>query len=164
MCSHLDGGSSGAGLWADPQSALDRAQSSLFFLLPRPSSLLTARMKASKRDWVTLPGLGGGAVPWPRSPQETGLPTLGTWGFPFAQEGSRLFPVNGAGLCCSRPWIPGSQPGSLSVGFWAGQPSLTSVSPGVKWECVGHSRPSEALLCIVRVCRAGGRSWAVGPD
>lgn len=57
--SHLDGGSLGAGLWADPQSALDRAQSLLspsqtFIFTDSPDEGLQERLGNSA--W---PGWGG---------------------------------------------------------------------------------------------------------
>lgn len=108
------------------------------FLLPRRSSSPTAWMKASRRDWVTLGGLGapwllpgkaGVAVPWPGVPQETRLPTLVTGGFPFGpgrEQAPSLETGMGVGRDCARqdPGHLGPSPAywPLAPGSWAGQP------------------------------------------
>lgn len=99
------------------------------------------------------PGWGGCPLVW-ESPENraayawhVGIPL-----YPGREQASSLEMGVGVGRGCAR-----QDPGYLgpsvaccpsAVGSRAGQPSLT---PCVKWEWAGCSRPSEALLCAVRV-------------
>lgn len=114
-------------------------------------------MKASRRDWVTLPDLGprGG---FPLAWESPGNKAAQPWhvGILLCSEREQASsPEMGVGVerDCARQ-DPGHLGPSLAcylsaLDFWVGQPFLTSVSPYVKWEWVDYSRLSEALLCIV---------------